>query len=148
MPITIGQSLGNYRVVRKLGSGGMGSVYLAEHPLIGKRVALKVIHRELARNHEVVTRFFNEARIVNQIGSEHIVDISDFGQTPEGDHFFVMELLAGTTLAEVLKQERTIAVPRALKVAAQVADALGAAHAAGVIHRDLKPDNVYLVEKL
>src|SRR5215475_6040980 len=148
MPITIGQSLGNYRVVKKLGSGGMGAVYLAEHPLIGKKVALKVIHRELARNHEVVTRFFNEARIVNQIGSEHIVDISDFGQTPDGDHFFVMEHLAGQSLAQVLRAEGTIAAPRALKIAAQVADALGAAHAAGIVHRDLKPDNIFLVEKM
>src|SRR5882757_7824622 len=99
----IGQSFGNYRIVGKLGHGAMGVVYEAEHPLIGKRVALKVIHTELARNHEVVTRFFNEARAVNQIGNDHIVDVSDFGQTDEGEHFMVMEVLAGESLADRLE---------------------------------------------
>ena len=89
MALNVGQSVGNYRVVKKLGSGGMGAVYLAEHPLIGKKVALKVLNRDLSADREVVTRFFNEARAVNQIGNEHIVDISDFGQTTDGDHFFV-----------------------------------------------------------
>jgi serine/threonine-protein kinase len=147
MAISIGQSLGNYRVVKKLGSGGMGAVYLAEHPLIGKKVALKVIHRELSQNLEVVTRFQNEARAVNRIGSEHIVDIADFGQTPEGDHFFIMEHLAGTSLSELLRREGKIAPERALAIAAQVAEALGAAHDAGIVHRDLKPDNIFLVQK-
>ena len=80
----------------------MGAVYLAEHPLIGKKVALKVIHRELASNQEVVQRFFQEARAVNKIGNEHIVEIHDFGVTPEGDHFYIMEYLEGRTLAAVL----------------------------------------------
>src|SRR5215475_8681400 len=110
--IGIGQSLGNYRVVSKLGSGGMGAVYLAEHPLIGKKVALKVIHRDLSANREVVTRFFNEARAVNQIGNDHIVDISDFGQTPEGEYFLIMELLDGKSLGDTLQREKAIAVPR------------------------------------
>jgi tRNA A-37 threonylcarbamoyl transferase component Bud32 len=147
MSISVGQSLGNYRVVRKLGSGGMGAVYLAEHPLIGKKVALKVIHRELAENQEVVTRFFNEARAVNKIGNEHIVDITDFGRSPSGEHFFVMELLAGKSLADVLREEGRLALGRALRIAAQIADALAAAHAAGIVHRDLKPDNVFLVPR-
>jgi eukaryotic-like serine/threonine-protein kinase len=148
MTIGIGQSLGNYRVMKKLGAGGMGAVYLAEHPLIGKKVALKVIHRELSMNREVVARFFNEARAVNQIGNDHIVDISDFGQTPEGEYFFIMELLAGKSLGDVLEAERRLAIPRALHVTAQIADALAASHAVGIIHRDLKPDNVFLVNKL
>jgi serine/threonine-protein kinase len=126
----------------------MGAVYLAEHPLIGKKVALKVIHRDLSQNREVVTRFFNEARAVNQIGNEHIVDISDFGQTPEGEYFFIMELLSGRVLGDVLEQERMLSPQRAIHVAAQIADALGASHAVGIIHRDLKPDNVYLVTKM
>ena len=125
----------------------MGAVYLAEHPLIGKKVALKVIHRELAGNREVVQRFFQEARAVNQIGNEHIVEIHDFGQTAEGDHFYMMEYLEGQTLAEVLGHEAVFEVMRALHIGAQIAHALGAAHAAGVIHRDLKPDNVMLVAK-
>jgi tRNA A-37 threonylcarbamoyl transferase component Bud32 len=146
--ITAGQSVGNYRILNKIGTGGMGAVYLAEHPLIGKRVALKVIHRELAGNRDVVQRFFQEARAVNKIGNDHIVEIHDFGQTPEGDHFFIMEYLEGQTLASVLSREVKIDVMRSLHVGAQIASALAAAHAAGIIHRDLKPDNIMLMAKL
>lgn len=148
MAIREGQSFGNYRVLNRIGSGGMGAVYLAEHPLIGKRVALKVIHRDLATNREVVSRFFNEARAVNQIGNEHIVEINDFGQTPEGDHFFVMEHIEGRTLADVLEREGALHPQRALHIAAQIADALGAAHACAIIHRDLKPDNIMLTWRM
>lgn len=123
-------------------------VYLAEQPAIGRKVALKVIHKELADNHEIVTRFFNEARAVNQIGNEHIVAINDLDQSPDGEYFFVMEYLDGRTLALVLAEDGPLDVRRALHVSAQIADALGATHRSGVIHRDLKPDNVMLVDKL
>jgi serine/threonine-protein kinase len=146
--IAAGQSIGSYRILQKIGTGGMGAVYLAEHPLIGKKVALKVIHRELASNKEVVQRFFQEARAVTKIGNEHIVEIHDFGQTPEGDHFYIMEYLEGQTLATVLSTDRVLDVMRALHIGAQVAAALSAAHASGVIHRDLKPDNVMLTTRL
>jgi serine/threonine-protein kinase len=146
--IAAGQSIGSYRILQKIGTGGMGAVYLAEHPLIGKKVALKVIHRELASNKEVVQRFFQEAKAVTKIGNEHIVEIHDFGQTPEGDHFYIMEYLEGQTLAAALSNERVLDVMRALHIGAQVAAALAAAHAAGVIHRDLKPDNVMLTTRL
>jgi serine/threonine-protein kinase len=142
-----GQSVGNYRILAKLGTGGMGAVYLAEHPLIGKKVALKVIHRELAGNREVVQRFFQEARAVNTIGHENIVEIHDFGQTPEGDHFYIMEYLDGRTLASVISRERRLEVLRALHIGIQLCNGLGAAHACGVIHRDLKPDNVMLLSR-
>ena len=145
MAIAPGQQVGNYRVQARLGVGGVGVVYLAEHPIIGKKVALKVIHRELSANREVIGRFYQEARAVNLIGNEHIVEVHDFGQSPEGDLFFVMEYLDGKTLAQVLTRERLLDVPRALHVSAQIADALAAAHTAGIIHRDLKPDNVMLV---
>ncbi len=148
MSIAAGQSIGNYRILSKLGTGGMGAVYLAEHPLIGKKVALKVIHRELAGNRDVVSRFFQEARAVNKIGNEHIVEIHDFGVTPEGDHFYIMEYLEGQTLASVLGKESVFGVMRALHIGAQMASALAAAHASGVIHRDLKPDNIMLMKKL
>ena len=146
--IAAGQSIGNYRILNKIGTGGMGAVYLAEHPLIGKKVALKVIHRELATNREVVQRFFQEAKAVNKIGNEHIVEIHDFGVTPEGDHFYIMEYLEGLTLAAVLSAESILDIIRALHIGAQIASALAAAHAAGVIHRDLKPDNVMLTTRL
>ena len=146
--IAAGQSIGNYRILNKIGTGGMGAVYLAEHPLIGKKVALKVIHRELATNREVVQRFFQEAKAVNKIGNEHIVEIHDFGVTPEGDHFYIMEYLEGLNLAAVLGAESILDIIRALHIGAQIASALAAAHAAGVIHRDLKPDNVMLTKRL
>ncbi|HEY1548292.1 MAG TPA: serine/threonine-protein kinase [Kofleriaceae bacterium] len=116
--------------------------------MIGKRVALKVIHRELASNREVVQRFFQEAKAVNKIGNEHIVEIHDFGITPEGDHFYIMEFLEGRTLASVIHHERALQIMRSLHVGAQIASALAAAHAAGIIHRDLKPDNVMLTTRL
>ena len=125
----------------------MGNVFLAEHPVIGKRVALKVIHPELASNEEMIARFFNEARAVTQIGHENIVDVQDFGQTPDGDSFIVMELLEGSSLGDKLKAEGTLSIPRAVHVAIQLADGLSAAHARGIIHRDLKPDNIFLIQR-
>ncbi len=147
VPIGEGKVIGNYAILSRLGVGGMGSVYLAEHPLIGKKVALKVIHKELAGNKEVVTRFFNEARAVNKIGNEHIVEIHDFGQTPEGEHFFIMEYLEGITLAQALIQHGALGVQRALHIAAQISNGLAAAHTCGIIHRDLKPDNIMLMSR-
>ncbi len=123
-------------------------VFLAEHPHIGKRVALKIIHRDLAGNREVVNRFLNEARAVNHIGSEHIVEIHDFGQTEDGEHFFIMEFLDGRTLAQELTACQVMEVPRGLHIGAQIAGALAAAHDVDIIHRDLKPDNVMLIQRL
>jgi serine/threonine-protein kinase len=143
-----GQTLGNYQILSRIGSGGMGEVYLATHPLIGKKVALKAIHGDLSLNKEVVARFVNEARAVSSIGSDHIVEIHDFGQTPEGAHFFIMEYLEGRTLADTLATHGRLPVERALHIAAQIASGLGAAHRQQIIHRDLKPDNIMLVEKL
>jgi tRNA A-37 threonylcarbamoyl transferase component Bud32 len=143
-----GANIGNYRVLQKIGTGGMGAVYLAEHPLIGKKVALKVIHKELATNREVVQRFFQEARAVNKIGNEHIVEIHDFGISPEGDNFYIMEYLEGKTLASVLTHSAVLDVMRSLHIGAQIANALSAAHAQGIIHRDLKPDNIMLMQRM
>jgi hypothetical protein len=143
--IDIGQCVGNYDVTAKLGEGGMGVVYLAEHPVIGRKAALKAIHPEYARNPEVVSRFITEAKSVNQIGHEHIVDITDFGTTPAGDFYFIMEYLEGESLARHIEQEAPFPPERALRIARQVAEALQASHDHGVIHRDLKPDNIILV---
>src|SRR6476620_1861773 len=102
--IEVGQTIGNYRITAKLGEGGMGVVYLGEHPVIGKKVAMKAIHPELSRNAEVVSRFVTEAKAVNQIGHEHIVDIADFGNTPDGDFYFGMEDLQGESLSDRLRR--------------------------------------------
>src|SRR5688500_17228151 len=133
----IGATIGNYRVVSKLGEGGMGAVYLAEHPLIGKKVALKVLHPEYASNQDVVARFFNEARAVNEIGHPNIVDVIDYGVV-ERDRggalvYFIMELLAGESLASLLKREAPLPPERAVAITMQVADALSASHDKGVI---------------
>src|SRR3982751_877928 len=115
--IDVGQTIGNYRITSRLGEGGMGVVYLAEHPVIGRKVALKAIHPELSRNADVVSRFMTEAKAVNQIGNEHIVDIHDFGNTAEGEFYFIMEFLQGESLADKLKRERFLQPTRALQVA-------------------------------
>jgi serine/threonine-protein kinase len=145
--IQVGQTIGNYTITAKLGEGGMGIVYLAEHPVIGRKVAMKAIHPELSRNPEVISRFMTEAKSVNQIGNEHIVDISDFGNTADGEFYFIMEFLQGEALSDRLRRDRVLAIDRALHIAAQVADALAASHAHGIIHRDLKPENIFLITK-
>jgi serine/threonine-protein kinase len=145
--IAVGQTIGNYKITAKLGEGGMGVVYLAEHPVIGRKVAMKAIHPELSRNAEVVSRFVTEAKSVNQIGHEHIVDISDFGNTPDGEFYFVMEYLQGEAMADRLKRVIKMSPAQTLPIAAQVADALAASHKHGIVHRDLKPENIYLVPR-
>jgi serine/threonine-protein kinase len=145
--IEIGQAVGNYRVVALLGEGAMGSVYRAEHPVIERKAALKVIHPQHARNPEIVGRFVDEATAINRVGHQHIVEVTDFGRTPAGDFYFIMEYLEGRSLADAIRQDGPFAPRRALKIAAQIADALAASHGSGVIHRDLKPDNIFLVDR-
>jgi len=145
--INLGQQVGNYRVTASLGEGGMGTVFLAEHPVIGRKVALKAIHPRYARNAEVISRFVTEAQAVNQIGHDHIVDITDFGTTPNGDFYFMMECLEGECLADAIKAAAPFPPARALNIAAQIADALNASHEHGVVHRDLKPENIFLIAR-
>jgi serine/threonine-protein kinase len=143
----LGQTIGNYLVKQKLGEGGMGAVYLAEHPGIGKKVALKVLHAELSGNAEIAERFFNEAKAVNNIGHPNIVDILDYGIIQSGTGqlmYFFMEYLSGQSLSTVLRNEGPIPPERALNIALQVGDALAASHKCGIVHRDLKPDNIML----
>ena len=127
----IGQTVGNYLVTQKLGEGGMGWVYLAEHPGIGKKVALKVLHNEFSSNREVAERFFHEAKAVNAIGHPNIVDIVDYGMIQAGASghdqlvYFIMEYLAGGTLSDLIRAEAPLPPERALMIALQVADALG-----------------------
>ncbi len=141
----IGRSIGNYKIVRVLGEGGMGTVYLAEHPMIGKRVAVKMLRPDLGTDPGLVSRFFQEAKAVNEIRHPNIVDISDFGHTDDGIVYFVMELLEGESLRDRLGHLGTLPIEQAAACSRQVVDALAAAHRVGIIHRDLKPDNIFLV---
>ncbi len=144
----IGLILGErYRLLSRIGEGGMGTVFLAEHVTLGKQVAVKVLRAEYSRDDELVRRFEHEARAASRIGHENVVDVVDFGRTPGGSLFFVMEALEGESLARLIHREGALPVDRALRILAQICQALGAAHACGVVHRDLKPENVILVRR-
>jgi serine/threonine-protein kinase len=133
--------------VKLLGSGGMGDVFLAEHVLLGRKMAVKVLKSDLSQNQEVVQRFQQEAMAAGQIGQENIVSVTDFGHTADGAFFFVMEALAGETLSALLVREKSLPVGRAVSILLQVSRALIAAHAQGIVHRDLKADNVMVMPR-
>jgi serine/threonine protein kinase len=142
-----GDVLGSYEIVDLIGEGGMGRVFVARHVTLGRRVALKVLKPEQTSKRDSVGRFFSEARAVNQINHEHIVEVIDFVDDHEkGRVYCVMELLAGKPLGDLLREEK-LSVRRAVHIAWQISDALEAAHAAGVVHRDIKPDNVFLIQR-
>jgi serine/threonine-protein kinase len=136
-----------YRVLGKLAAGGMGEVYRAEHVTLGKPLALKVMRHELSRDKEFVDRFKSEAIAASGIGQQNIVDISDYGQTHDGRFFFVMEFLDGMTLSSAIHRGGPMHVERAVSVIVQVARALAAAHDKGIVHRDMKPENVMLLQR-
>jgi len=135
---------GRYRVVRLLGTGGMGSVYEAVTGEFDRRVAVKVMHAELTAEEEIVQRFKREARAAATLDHPHIVQVTDFVTEPGKPPFLVMEYLVGQSLRDVLKRQRRITAERAARLAVQVLSALGAAHRAQIIHRDIKPDNIFL----
>jgi serine/threonine protein kinase len=148
MDSLVGKSLGDrYRLLGLLGSGGMGDVYLAEHILLGKRMAVKILKDDYSRNEELVKRFQQEAIAASRIGQENIVSVTDFGRTAEGALYFVMEALEGTNLKSLLTREGQIPLYRAIPILIQVSRALAAAHAQGIIHRDLKAENVMIVPR-
>jgi serine/threonine protein kinase len=140
----IGRSIGSYRVTRVLGKGGMGSVYMAEHPGIGSRVAIKFLHQQFSADKKIVDRFFNEARAVNVIGHDNILKILDLNVTEDNRHYFVMEFLNGKPLQDLVEPGTPVPVETVGPILLQICEALSAAHDRGIIHRDLKPDNVYL----
>ena len=139
--------VGKYRVDRVLGRGGMGAVFSATNATIGKRVALKFLTREAARDKSATQRFQREAEAAGVIESEHIVHVFDSGTTEDGLPFLVMELLSGEDLRSLLQREGMLSVPQAVDIATQVLRGLVRAHAAGIVHRDLKPDNVFLCRR-
>jgi serine/threonine protein kinase len=142
----IGQRLNNFEIVRLVGEGGMGAVYEAEHPVIRRKVAVKVLRRELAVDGVLVRRFINEARATNEIRHPGIIEIIDVGMFPDGVPYLIMELLEGESLARRLERLQWLSLDSALDFALQAASALYAAHSHGIVHRDLKPDNIFLVE--
>ncbi|QQR89065.1 MAG: serine/threonine protein kinase [Myxococcales bacterium] len=136
-----------YKIVRKLGEGGMGEVYEAEHLLIGKRVAIKCLHPQFARDPRALERFKREARTASMAGNEHIVDVNDLGVLPDGCPYMVMEFLAGRELAELIEDEGPFSVGRLVRIVEQVCEALSVVHAQGIVHRDLKPQNILIVKR-
>jgi len=136
--------IGEYRVLRKIGEGGMGAVYAAIQPVIGKRIAIKVIAANIAANPDIVRRFVDEARAVNKIGHPNIVDIFSFGWLPDRRHYFAMEFLDGKSLSDRMKQG-PLPAAECRRVLRQICEALEAAHRQGIVHRDLKPDNIWIV---
>ena len=143
-PDLTGTTLDRYLLLRRLGVGGMGAVYEAEHVQLHKRFALKMLREELAQNKLFRRRFLREARAASAVTHPHVVDISDFGEAADGRVFFVMELLEGKDLQDLLAAEGRLSWPRTQEILVQVASALEAAHRHGVIHRDIKPSNVFL----
>jgi serine/threonine-protein kinase len=138
--------VGSFQIVKMVGRGGMGTVYLAEHPVIGSKVAVKFLHESMAHEPEVVARFYDEARAVNLIGHENIVGVYDLSLLPPDRFYYVMEYLEGETLA-ALERKGRVPVPVGIEILLQLCDALAAAHEQGVVHRDLKPENVFLVAR-
>ncbi len=137
----LGTEIGRYRLIRLLGEGGMGRVYLAEHPQIGSRVAIKILSDECTRSPELLDRFFAEARAVNLIRHENIISVLDLAVLPDGRPFIIMEFVEGQTLAQHVRH--TVApLGGVAQVIGEVLSGLSAAHAIGIVHRDLKPDNV------
>jgi predicted Ser/Thr protein kinase len=139
--------LGRYRVLQQLGKGGMGTVYLGEHVQIGKKFAIKVLGSEYARRPDLVQRFLQEARAASMITQPNVVEISDFGDTPDGSVFFVMEYLDGEDLGATLEHEKRLPWERVRHMIVQICRALEAAHGEGIIHRDMKPDNCFRITR-
>jgi len=141
----VGEVLGSYRVISELSTGGMGTVYRAQHELLGRSAAVKLLRPELTANEELLQRFFNEAKAATAIRHPGIVEVYDFGYTDDGRAYIVMELLDGEPLGERIRRCGRLSETETEGIGRQIAGSLRAAHAKGIVHRDLKPDNVFLV---
>jgi eukaryotic-like serine/threonine-protein kinase len=144
----VGQTLdGRYYVEAKIGEGGMGVVFRARHSVIERPLAIKVLKREAMRDHATIRRFVQEAKAASRIGHPNIVDVTDFGTTPDGMTYSVMEFVPGMTLGSAIRHGAPFIAMRAIRITAQIARALAAAHDKGIVHRDLKPENVFLLDR-
>jgi len=139
-----GKTIEKYRLTRKIGEGGMGLVYEAQHSLVGKRCAVKVLHPSLSQDKEAVRRMLREAQAAAAIGHPNIVVTHDFGVTPDGDYYLVMDYLEGESLADLILRSGPLPGLAAVLIMRQVLSALEAAHAKGIVHRDLKPENIFI----
>lgn len=139
--------LGQFRLEKIIGSGGMGVVYAGWDEGLGRRVAVKILHRDLVTNRDVVHRFHREAQIAHQLDHPNIVRLILFGQLPDGNLYLVLEYLEGPTLAQALERDGPMPAPRAVKIMSAIADAIGYAHRRDIVHRDLKPENVILIHR-
>src|SRR5262245_38964221 len=137
---------GNFRIEKLIGAGAMGNVYKAEQLSLGKQVPVKVLHHHLVTDQTLVTRFKREAKIASLLNHPNSIQIIDSGQDSDGTLYIAMELLTGRDLAQVIRDDFPLPLPRVVRIMTQVLSALDEAHAHGVIHRDLKPGNIMLVE--
>ena len=136
-----------YRIQHKIGAGGMGAVYLAEHVVIERKVAIKILSQDFATKADLVQRFIQEARAAARIGHENIVEVYDFGESASGSVFFAMEYLDGRDLASLIQQKGGLQASQVKSIVSQICKALWAAHSKQIVHRDLKPENIYLINK-
>jgi serine/threonine-protein kinase len=138
---------GRYRLIEKIGEGGMGAIYKAVHTMMDRTCAIKLLTSVSARDEQAVARFNREARMASKIDNAHAVTIYDFGESEEGLLYLAMEYIEGEPLSRLLQREKVLRVDQVVSIVSQIAEALTAAHALGIIHRDLKPDNVMITRR-
>ena len=136
-----------YRIVKLLGEGGMGRVYAAQHVNISKQLAIKVLRPEVTAVPSTVARFRQEARSASSIGHENIIEIEDFATLPDGTVYLAMEMLEGESLGDRMREPPPLPLAEGLDIMIQVGNGLAAAHEKGIVHRDMKPENIFLARK-
>src|SRR5579864_3061350 len=137
---------GQFQILQKIGSGGMGSVYKALQPAMNRMVAVKILHPKLANRKDLVSRFRREARAMSQLTHPNTVKVFFYGELDDGSLYIVMEFLEGKNLNQTVRADGPFPLQRALPILVQACGALDEAHKAGIIHRDLKPENIFLVQ--